>query len=186
MAPLSPFPFPVFPAMSRQSKAKRDQRKKQQPRHPFMRLGHAQPIINHAVLREPEGRVVAAIGLAAPNQWRLAIGGQTLGEADDPVPMLAMLRHLADVQGRDGQVLVLDYSEVLASRLASAAEVVGRSAEEHLAMLADEFNQAQAGEDDEDRQADAGADVTPPSASPADAATATAPADANNDLVPRV
>jgi hypothetical protein len=49
--------------MSCNSKAKRDQRKKQQPRRPFARLGRAPDVQNHAVMQDAEGRVIAAIGL---------------------------------------------------------------------------------------------------------------------------
>ncbi|MCC4627552.1 hypothetical protein LL973_25430, partial [Xanthomonas campestris pv. nigromaculans] len=74
--------------MSRNSKAKRDKRKKQQPKRPFVRLGQAPQVTNHAVLQDADGRVVAAIGLQGGSEWMLSIGGQTMGSADNPVPML--------------------------------------------------------------------------------------------------
>jgi hypothetical protein len=74
--------------MSKQSKAKRDKRRKLQPKRPINRLNAQQPVQNHAVLTNEEGQVVAAIGLQG-TEWLLAIGGQTMGNADNPVPMLA-------------------------------------------------------------------------------------------------
>ncbi len=147
--------------MSRNSKAKRDQRKKLQPRRPFARLGREVPVTNHAVLRDGDGQVVAAIGLQSPGEWLLAIGGQTMGSAEDPVPMLAMLQHLANVQNQDGKALTLEYSDTLTRLLAAAAEDAGRGAEEHLAALVAEFEQEQAAADtDDDADADADADAT--------------------------
>ena len=63
--------------MSKQSKAKRDKRKKLQPKRPINRLNAQQPVQNHAVLTNEEGQVVAAIGLQG-TEWLLAIGGQTI------------------------------------------------------------------------------------------------------------
>lgn len=145
--------------MSRNSKAKRDQRKKLQPRRPFARLGREVPVTNHAVLRDGDGQVVAAIGQQSPGEWLLAIGGQTMGSAEDPVPMLAMLQHLANVQNQDGKALTLEYSDTLTRLLAAAAEDAGRGAEEHLAALVAEFEQEQAAADTDD-DADADADAT--------------------------
>ena len=60
--------------MSQNSKAKRDKRKKQQAKRPFLRLNAQQQVQNHAVLTNEDGQVVAAIGLQG-REWLLAIGG---------------------------------------------------------------------------------------------------------------
>lgn len=124
--------------MSKQSKAKRDQRKKQQPRRPFLRLDAQQQIQNHAVLVNEEGQVVAAIGLQG-RQWLLSIGGQTMGNADNPVPMLAMLKHLANVQEKEGRKVALEYSEQLQQLIDATAAAEGKSADDYLACLVAEF-----------------------------------------------
>jgi len=124
--------------MSKQSKAKRDQRKKQQPRRPFLRLDAQQQVQNHAVLVNEEGQVVAAIGLQG-RQWLLSIGGQTMGNADNPVPMLAMLRHLANVQEKEGRKVALEYSEHLQQLIDATAAAEGKSADDYLAGLVAEF-----------------------------------------------
>ena len=138
--------------MSKQSKAKRDQRKKQQPRRPFARLGGQQQVQNHAVLVNEEGQVVAAIGLQS-RQWLLAIGGQTMGNADNPVPMLAMLKHLANVQEAEGRKVTLEYSAQLQHIVEELAKAEGKSAEDYLAALVAEFATAQAS-GDADAEAD--------------------------------
>ena len=124
--------------MSRNSKAKRDQRKKQQPRRPFARLGRAPDVQNHAVMQDAEGRVIAAIGLQG-DEWLLAIGGQTMGNADNPVPMLAMLKHLANVQEKEGRKVTLEYSAALQQMIDDLAADEGKTADDYLAGLVSEF-----------------------------------------------
>ncbi|KOR46593.1 hypothetical protein ADT25_06010 [Xanthomonas oryzae] len=138
--------------MSRNSKAKRDKRKKQQPKRPFARLGQAPQITNHAVLQDAEGRVVAAIGLQGGSEWMLSIGGQTMGSADNPVPMLAMLKHLANLQHAEGKTISLEYSTQLQQMIDDLAADEGQTAEEYLTTLVSEFENADA---DEDGDADA-------------------------------
>ena len=124
--------------MSKNSKAKRDQRKKQQARRPFLRLDSQQQVQNHAVLMNEEGRVIAAIGLQG-RQWLLSIGGQTMGNADNPVPMLAMLKHLSNVQEKEGRTVTLEYSPLLQQLLDALAAEQGVSADAYLAEQVAQF-----------------------------------------------
>ncbi len=167
--------------MSRNSKAKRDKRKKSQPKRPIVRLGQAPQIANHAVLQDADGRVVAAIGLQNDSEWLLSIGGQTMGSADNPVPMLAMLKHLANLQEKEGKTISLEYSTQLQQMIDDLAAEDGKTAEEYLTTLVSEFENSDAEGDDgeaedadaeaSDAQADADADAD---ASDADAAAETA------------
>ncbi len=142
--------------MSRNSKAKRDQRKKRQPKRPFLRLNRDQQVVNHAVMIDEEQRVVAAIGLQEGGEWLLSIGGQTMGNADNPVPMLAMLKHLAGLQEKEGKKVEVQYSTQLQQMIDDLAADEGKTSEEYLAMLVSEFEDTGAAEDeDEDGQADA-------------------------------
>nr|WP_081022730.1 hypothetical protein [Xanthomonas phaseoli] len=142
--------WPAIPSVentvSRNSKAKRDKRKKQQPKRPFVRLGQAPQVINHAVLQDAEGRVVAAIGLQGGSEWMLSIGGQTMGSADNPVPMLAMLKHLANLQEAEGKTISLEYSTQLQQMIDDLAADEGQTAEEYLTKLVAEFQNADAGD----------------------------------------
>ncbi|WP_449465685.1 hypothetical protein [Stenotrophomonas humi] len=124
--------------MSKLSKAKRDKRKKQAPRRPIVRLNGQQPVQNHAVLMNEEGQVVAAIGLQG-TEWLLAIGGQTMGNADNPVPMLAMLKHLSNVQEKEGRKVTLEYSAQLQQMIDDLAADEGKTADDYLANLVSEF-----------------------------------------------
>ncbi|MEB2231538.1 hypothetical protein VDS41_08550 [Xanthomonas campestris pv. campestris] len=184
--------------MSRNSKAKRDKRKKQQPKRPIVRLGQAPQVTNHAVLQDADGRVVAAIGLQGGSEWMLSIGGQTMGSADNPVPMLAMLKHLANLQEKEGKTISLEYSTQLQQMIDDLAAEEGKTAEEYLTTLVSEFENADGddagegkeGEDDSDSDAvaadaddaadaaDADADATDADADDSAAETAQDDADA--------
>ncbi|WP_260306265.1 hypothetical protein [Xanthomonas sp. 3075] len=185
--------WPAIPSVentvSRNSKAKRDKRKKTQPKRPIVRLGQAPQVTNHAVLQDADGRVVAAIGLQGGSEWMLSIGGQTMGSADNPVPMLAMLKHLANLQEKEGKTISLEYSTQLQQMIDDLAAEDGKTAEEYLTTLVSEFENSDAGDDaegDEDDATDASADandapVTAEAASDADAETDTAAADSAPD-----
>ncbi|QNH18472.1 hypothetical protein HEP74_03644 [Xanthomonas sp. SS] len=145
--------------MSKQSKAKRDKRKKQQPKRAFARLGRDQPIANHAVLQDESGRVLAAIGLQG-TEWLLSVGGQTMGNADNPVPMLAMLKHLANVQEQEGNTITLDYSTQLQQMIDDLAADEGKTAAEYLDALVAEFAESDGdAAEEEDGVAEAGDDA---------------------------
>lgn len=178
--------------MSRNSKAKRDKRKKQQPKRPIVRLGQAPQVTNHAVLQDADGRVVAAIGLQGGSEWMLSIGGQTMGSADNPVPMLAMLKHLANLQEKEGKTISLEYSTQLQQMIDDLAAEEGKTAEEYLTTLVSEFENADAdgddagegegeeGEDDSDSDSDAVAADADDAADAADADADATDADADD------
>ncbi|PTA71126.1 MULTISPECIES: hypothetical protein [unclassified Stenotrophomonas] len=155
--------------MSQNSKAKRDKRKKQQGKRPFLRLNAQQQVQNHAVLTSEDGQVVAAIGLQG-REWLLAIGGQTMGNAENPVPMLAMLKHLANVQEKEGRKVNLEYSELLQKLLDTLAEESGQTADEYLDKLVAEFEGVEAAEGEDDAAVEG--DVTEAAAADAEAAPA--------------
>ncbi len=145
--------------MSKQSKAKRDKRRKLQPKRPIQRLNIQQPVQNHAVLQNAEGQVVAAIGLQG-TEWLLAIGGQTMGNADNPVPMLAMLKHLANVQEKEGRPVTLETSPQLQQMIDDLAADEGKTAEEYLAQLVSEFEGVEDAADEAEGETDeAGTDA---------------------------
>lgn len=164
--------------MSKQSKAKRDKRKKQQPKRAFARLGRDQPIANHAVLQDGSGRVLAAIGLQG-TEWLLSVGGQTMGNADNPVPMLAMLKHLANVQEQEGNTITLDYSTQLQQMIDDLAADEGKTAAEYLDALVAEFAEGDTdGEGEDEAEADGEDGATADAGDAADAEPAATASDA--------
>ena len=134
--------------MSKNSKAKRDKKRKQQGKRPFQRLNRDIPVENHAVMQDEEGRVVAAIGLQG-TEWLLSVGGQTMGGGDNPVPMLAMLMHLQKMQEQEGNQVTLEYSTQLTQFVADLAADEGKTPEDYLAQLATEFENSAEGEAEE-------------------------------------
>ncbi|WP_182657223.1 hypothetical protein [Stenotrophomonas lacuserhaii] len=173
--------------MSKLSKAKRDKRKKQQPKRAFARLSDQQQVQNHAVLTNEEGQVVAAIGLQG-RQWLLSIGGQTMGNADDPMPMLAMLKHLANVQGKEGRKVDLQYSEGLGELIKVMAAEKELDADAYLDQLAAEFDNIDAEDAAEGEAAQDVTDAEAATEAPADAEAETAAeadADADADDKPK-
>jgi len=169
--------------MSKLSKAKRDKRKKQQPKRAFARLSDQQQVQNHAVLTNEEGQVVAAIGLQG-RHWLLSIGGQTMGNADDPMPMLAMLKHLANVQGKEGRKVDLQYSEGLGELIKVMAAEKELDADAYLDQLAAEFDNIDAEDAAEGEAAQDLTDAEAATEAPADAEAETA-ADADADDKPK-
>ena len=153
--------------MSKQSKAKRDQRKKQQAKRPFARLSAQQQVQNHAVLVNEEQQVVAAIGLQG-RQWLLSIGGQTMGNAENPVPMLAMLKHLANVQEKEGRKVELQYSDGLKELVNALAQEKGLDADAYLDELTAEFQSVDAEGSDDAQAVDADDIAATPVADAAD------------------
>ncbi|HYG08234.1 MAG TPA: hypothetical protein VD865_17735 [Stenotrophomonas sp.] len=139
--------------MSRNSKAKRDQRKKRQPKRPFQRLDRTPQVANHAVMVDDEQGVVAAIGQQDDGQWLLSIGGQTMGNAANPVSLLAMLQHLAALQQKEGKNVRVEYSEVLQQMIDELAAAEGITSDEYLTRLVAEFAEAEGDEDDADTEA---------------------------------
>ena len=150
--------------MSKNSKAKRDKKRKQQPKRAFQRLNRDVDVENHAVMQDAEGNVVAAIGLQG-TEWLLSVGGQTMGGGDNPVPMLAMLMHLQKLQEGEGKTVSLTYSQQLTQFVADLAADENQTPEEYLAQLATEF-EADAAGDGED-QGDDESDTADPSEKPA-------------------
>lgn len=150
--------------MSKNSKAKRDKKRKQQPKRPFQRLNRDVDVENHAVMQDAEGNVVAAIGLQG-TEWLLSVGGQTMGGGDNPVPMLAMLMHLQKLQEGEGKTVSLTYSQQLTQFVADLAADENQTPEDYLAQLATEF-EADAAGDGED-QDDGEVDAADPSEKPA-------------------
>ena len=149
--------------MSKNSKAKRDKKRKQQGKRPFQRLNRDVPVENHAVMQDEEGRVVAAIGLQG-TEWLLSVGGQTMGGGDNPVPMLAMLMHLQKMQQQEGNTVTLEYSTQLTQFVADLAADEGKTPDEYLAQLATEFENSGDGEEEEtspEAEASEGGDSEP-------------------------
>lgn len=121
--------------MSRNSKAKRDARKKKEPSRPIRRLGDAlQP---HAQLLDADDAAIGGVGWR-DGEWLLVLGSQVAARSDSAAMALAMLRHVVAVQERNGRELRLEASAPLFNAAGREAAALGRTLEEHLAALEQE------------------------------------------------
>ncbi|MDR0183741.1 hypothetical protein [Lysobacter arvi] len=121
--------------MSRNSKAKRDARKKKEPARPIRRLGAAlQP---HAQLLDADDNAIGGVGWR-DGEWLLVLGSQVAARSDSAAMALAMLRHVVAVQERAGREVRLEASAPLLHAAGREAAALGRTLEEHLAALEQE------------------------------------------------
>lgn len=121
--------------MSRNSKVKRDARKKKEPAKAIRRLGAAlQP---HAQLLDDDNSSIGGVGWR-DGEWLLVLGSQIAARSDSASMALAMLRHVVAVQERAGRELRLEASAPLLHAAGREAAALGRTLEEHLAALEQE------------------------------------------------
>lgn len=130
--------------MSRDSKARRDARKKKEPKRPIRRLGsQLQP---HAQLETADGDTIGGAGFR-DGEWLTVLGGQVAARTQSAAMTLAMLRHIVAVQEQAGQTVKLTHSpamEAVATREAAAA---GHSLEDYLLLLERERLERGAGDE---------------------------------------
>jgi hypothetical protein len=118
--------------MSRQSKTRRDIRRKQAPARPIRRLGdNLQP---HAQLVDADGNVVGGAGLR-DQEWVMVLGGKAVTATESAAMMLAMLKHAVAVQERGGLQLNLHVSAALDAAATHEAMAAGKSLPQYLDML---------------------------------------------------
>ncbi len=122
-------------SMSRDSKTRRDARKKKEAKRPIRRLGAAlQP---HAQLETTDGNTVGGAGWR-DGEWLTVLGGQVVARTPSAALTLAMLRHVVAVQEQAGTELKLTFSPTLEHAATREAQAEGRSLEEYLHVLEQE------------------------------------------------
>ena len=118
--------------MSRNSKVRRDTRKKHEPKRPIRRLGsQLQP---HAQLETEEGNTIGGAGYR-DGEWLTVLGGQVAARTQSAAMTLAMLRHIVAVQEQAGHAVKLTYSPAMETAATREAATEGHSLEEYLLML---------------------------------------------------
>ncbi|GAB3105115.1 hypothetical protein [Lysobacter terrae] len=121
--------------MSRDSKARRDARKKKEPRRPIRRLGSAlQP---HAQLETGDGNTIGGAGWR-DGEWLTVLGGQVAARTPSAALTLAMLRHIVAVQAQAGTELTLTFSPAMKTAATREAQAEGKSLEDYLQQLEQE------------------------------------------------
>lgn len=118
--------------MSRNSKARRDARKKKEPKRPIRRLGsQLQP---HAQLETADDDTIGGAGYR-DGEWFTVLGSQVVARTQSAAMTLAMLRHIVAVQEQAGQELRLTYSPAMESAATREAAAEGHSLEDYLLLL---------------------------------------------------
>lgn len=121
--------------MSRNSKVKRDARRKKEPARPIRRLGDAlQP---HAQLLDEDDHAVGGVGWR-DGEWLLVLAGQVVARSESAAMALAMLKHVVAVQAGADRELRLVASPPLLTAAGREAKGLGHTLEEYLAVLEQE------------------------------------------------
>jgi hypothetical protein len=119
--------------MSINSKARRDARRKQQPKR--TQDGAATPPMPaHAHLLDDDGRIMGGVALRG-GEWALVLDGRVVTTTDSAAMAIAMLHRAAMARGTSGAAMQLRYSDTLRDAAAREAETGGQTLEQYLAAL---------------------------------------------------
>lgn len=116
--------------MSKNSKAKRDARRKKLPKRSLASRTSRQ-IEPHGEMRDENGRVVAGIGRQG-EEWVLVIGNQIMGGGTGAADVMVMFHHLADIRQRDGGSVFNSYSTTFKAEAERDAAEQGMSLSEYI------------------------------------------------------
>lgn len=128
--------------MSRNSKARRDARRKKEAKRPIRRLGS--PLQPHAQLETADGSTVGGAGWR-DGEWLTVLGGQVVARTQSAAMTLAMLRHIVALQAQAGHEVKLTYSPAMETVATREAEAAGHSLEDYLQRLEQERAERAAG-----------------------------------------
>jgi len=118
--------------MSRNSKVKRDARKKKEPKRPIRRLGN--PLQPHAQLEDAEGNAVGGVGWR-DREWLMVLGGKVVARTESAAMALAMLKHVVALQEQAGHTISLTFSPAMKTAATREAAAAGRTLDAYLEML---------------------------------------------------
>lgn len=133
--------------MSRNSKAKRDARRKKLAKRSYLGRTSRQ-IEPHGEMRDENGRVIAGIGRQG-DEWVLVIGNQVMGGGASAADVMVMFHHLADIHQRDGGSVFNSYSTTFKAEAERDAAEQGMSLSEYIERARDEM-----AESDSDRSSE--------------------------------
>jgi hypothetical protein len=121
--------------MSKNSKARRDARKKKQPR-PRSRTvtTNNQSAEPHAALLGDGGAVLGGAAFHS-GEWILLLNGKVVSGTNSAAMILAMLKHTASVRESEGMTVRLTYSTTLKAAAIKEAEAEGKTLDAYLEML---------------------------------------------------
>lgn len=123
--------------MSKNSKARRDARKKKQPKT----LTRTRAATSQSKSAEPHAALLgnggAVLGGAAfhGGDWILLLNGAVVSGTNSAAMILAMLKHAATVRESEGMTVRLTYSTTLMAAATKEAEAEGQTLDAYLEML---------------------------------------------------
>lgn len=118
--------------MSRNSKVKRDARRKKEPDRPIRRLGGR--LQSHAQLLDADGHAVGGTGWR-DGEWLTVLGGKVVAHTDSAAMAVALLRRVVAVKAGTGQALAMQLSPALELAATREAAAAGMSLEAYLQAL---------------------------------------------------
>jgi hypothetical protein len=121
--------------MSKNSKAKRDAKRKKAPKRSFIRrtVGAIEP---HGEIRDGSGRVIAGIGRQG-DEWLLVVGGRVMGGGSSAADVMVMLHQLSDMRQANGDAVVNTYSTTFKVAAERDAQQEGMSLSEYIERARD-------------------------------------------------
>lgn len=125
--------------MSKNSKAKRDAKRKKAPKRPFMRKLN-DLIEPHGEMRDGTGRLIAGVG-RHDEDWVLVVGGQVVAGGSRAADVMVMLHQLADMRQANGDAVVNTYSAAFKAAAEHDAKEEGISLYEYMERARDEMAQ---------------------------------------------
>ena len=121
--------------MSKNSKARRDARKKKAPK------GRRRSVTTNSKSAEPhaallgDGGVVLGGAAFHSGEWILLLNGEVVSGTNSAAMILAMLKHTANVRESEGMTVRLTYSTTLKDAATKEAEAEGKTLDAYLEML---------------------------------------------------
>jgi hypothetical protein len=122
--------------MSRNSKAKRDAKRKKAPKRFARRTGT--PIEPHGEMRDSAGNLIAGVGRQGED-WVLVIGDQVIGGGTNAADVMVMLDQLAELRQKEGHTMVNSYSPTLQAEAERVAREEGMTLDEYIAKSREEL-----------------------------------------------
>lgn len=130
--------------MSKNSKAKRDAKRKKASKRPFARRLN-DVIEPHGEMRDGTGRLIAGVGRQGAD-WVLIAGGQVIGGGSSAADVMAMLHQLSDMHQANGDAVLNTYTTTFRAAAARDAEEEGMSLDEYIERARAEITQDETNE----------------------------------------
>jgi len=116
--------------MSKNSKAKRDAKRKKQPKTGLRSRVQA-PIEAHGEMKDGEDRTLLSIGKQGED-WLVVMNGQVVAGASNAADIMVMLHQFADDQQAQGVAILNAYSTTFKQAATQDAEAEGLTLDEYI------------------------------------------------------